>query len=179
MNLLLMRFQVEMIITAPNSSYCLLSLAALRESQSQGDIHADSRRTRVGHFCRPGVVIQKQVGISAAVVVPAVAHRSALVCRKERYSLTTRTVIELQAYIANTFPNDTLHCTICHEMMFRRISCHTRNYEGVLHSHRYARYKWARQTCPVCDTPWNDDSEDKQRRAAKEGSSKVKTNTRE
>lgn len=30
----LRRAQVEMIITAPNSSYCLSSMAALRESQS-------------------------------------------------------------------------------------------------------------------------------------------------
>ena len=164
-NLLLMRFQVEMIITAPNSSYCLSSLAALRKSQSQGDIYEDSRRTCVRHFCRPGVVIQKQVGISAAVVVPAVAHRLALMCRKERHSLTTRTMIELQAYIANTFPNDTPHCAICHEMMFRGIGCHTRNYEGVLHSHCYAGYKRARQTCLVCNTPWNGDSEGKQKKS--------------
>ena len=107
------------------------------------------------------MVIQKQVRIPAAINVPAVADRSVLMCRKGRYSLTTRTIVELQTYIANTFPNDTLNCTICHEMVFRGIRCYTRNCEGVLHSHCYAGYKRARQTCPVCDAPWNGDSEGK------------------
>lgn len=79
--------------------------------------------------------------------------------RKGRYSLTTRSTVELQTYITNTFPNDILNCTVCHEMVFRGIRCYTRNCEGVLHSHCYSAYKRARQTCPVCDTPWNGDSE--------------------
>jgi hypothetical protein len=89
------------------------------------------------------------------------AHPSILTYRKGRYSLTTRSTVELQTYITNTFPNDILHCTVCHEMVFRGIRCYTRNCEGVLHSHCYAAYKRARQTCPVCDTPWNGDSEGK------------------
>jgi hypothetical protein len=80
---------------------------------------------------------------------------------KGRYSLTTRSTVELQIYIANTFPNDVLHCTVCHEMVFRGIRCYTRNCEGLLHSHCYAAYKRARQTCPVCETSWNGDSEGK------------------
>jgi len=81
--------------------------------------------------------------------------------RKGRYSLTTRSTVELQTYITNNFPNDILHCTVCHEMVFRGIKCYTRNCEGTLHNHCYAAYKRARQTCPVCDTPWNGDSEGK------------------
>lgn len=69
--------------------------------------------------------------------------------------------MELQTYIVNTFPNDILHCTVCHEMVFRGVKCYTRNCEGTLHSHCYAAYKRARQTCPVCDTSWNGDSEAK------------------
>ena len=89
---------------------------------------------------------------------------SILIYRKGRYSLTTRSAVELQTYIASTFPNDILHCTVCHEMVFRGIRCYTRNCEGTLHSHCYAAYKRARQTCPVCDTPWNGDSEGKLKR---------------
>ena len=81
--------------------------------------------------------------------------------RKGRYSLTTRSTVELQTYIANTFPNDILHCTVCHEMVFRGARCYTRNCEGILHGHCYAAYKRARQTCPVCDSPWSGDSEGK------------------
>ena len=77
------------------------------------------------------------------------------------YSLTARSIVELQTYIANTFPNDILHCTVCHEMVFRGVRCCTRNCEGILHSHCYAAYKRARQMCLVCDTPWNGDSEGK------------------
>jgi len=83
------------------------------------------------------------------------------VYRKGRYSLTARSVVELQTYITNAFPNDVLHCTVCHEMVFRGVRCYTRNCEGMLHSHCYAAYRRARQTCPVCDSVWNGDSEGK------------------
>lgn len=92
------------------------------------------------------------------------AHPSIPVRRKGRYSLTARSIVELQTYITNTFPNDVLHCTVCHEMIFRGVRCYTRNCEGTLHSHCYAAYRRARQTCPVCDSPWNGDSEGKLKR---------------
>ena len=91
-------------------------------------------------------------------------HSFVPACRKGRYSLTARSTVELQTYISNTFPNDILHCTVCHEMVFRGIRCYTRNCEGTFHSHCYAAYKRGRQTCPVCDTPWNGDSEGKLKR---------------
>ncbi|KAF9647607.1 hypothetical protein BDM02DRAFT_3097856 [Thelephora ganbajun] len=131
----------EMIITAPNSSYCLSSMAALRETQSLKATFTKTHGERVlDTFVARGWLYKSKSG---------------------RYSLTTRSTVELQTYITNTFPNDILHCTVCHEMVFRGIRCYTRNCEGVLHNHCYAAYKRARQTCPVCDTPWNGDSEGK------------------
>ena len=38
---------------------------------------------------------------------------------------------------------------------------YARNCEGILHSHSYAACKRVKQTCPVCDSPWNGDSEEK------------------
>lgn len=92
------------------------------------------------------------------------AHSPIPIYRKGRYSLTTRSTVELQNYISNTFPNDIFHCTVCHEMVFRGIRCYTLNCEGILHSHCYAAYKRTRQACPVCDKPWNGDSEGKLKR---------------
>ncbi|KAF9780554.1 Nse1 non-SMC component of SMC5-6 complex-domain-containing protein [Thelephora terrestris] len=132
---------VEMIITAPNSSYCLSSLAALRESQT---LKATFTKTHAER-------------ILDTFVARGWLHKS----KKGRFSLTTRSIVELQTYIANTFPNDVLHCTVCHEMVFRGIRCHTRNCEGILHSHCYAAYKRTRQMCPVCEASWGGDSEGK------------------
>ena len=91
-----------------------------------------------------------------------------LACRKGRYTLTTRSAVELQTYISNTFPNDVLHCTVCHEMVLRGIRCYTRNCEGTLHSHCYTVYKRAKHACPVCDAPWNGDSEGKVKKVGEE-----------
>ena len=154
-----------MIITAPNSSYCLSSMAALRESQSLKATFTKTHAERVldtfvarGWLCKSKSVLQSIVVTTSATSSP---FGSRVLYRKGRYSLTTRSTVELQTYITNTFPNDILHCTVCHEMVLRGVKCYTRNCEGMLHSHCYAAYRRARQTCPVCETPWNGDSEGK------------------
>jgi len=150
-----------MIITAPNSSYCLSSMAALRESQSLKATFTKTHAERVlDTFVARGWLYKSKSVLQRFKLLRA--HTSTLIYRKGRYSLTTRSTVELQTYITNTFPNDVLHCTVCHEMVFRGVRCYTRNCEGLLHSHCHAAYKRARQTCPVCDTPWNNgDSEGK------------------
>ena len=93
-----------------------------------------------------------------------------LTYRPGRYSLTTRSTVELQTYIANTFPNDTLRCTVCHKAVFCGIMCYSQNYEGTLRIHYYATYKRTRQTCPTCNTPRSGDSEGKLKKV---GESKI------
>ena len=109
------------------------------------------------------MAIQERVRILIPVIITTSNH-SIPIFRKGRYSLTVRSIVELQTYITNTFPNDVLHCTICHEMIFRGVRCYTRNCEGMLHSHCYAAYRRARQACPVCSVPWDRDSEGKLKR---------------
>ena len=58
-----------MIVTAPNSSYCLSSMAALRESQSLKSNFTKTHTGRVLDTRRPRVVTQEQVRTSVIVVI--------------------------------------------------------------------------------------------------------------
>jgi len=104
----------------------------LRKSISQGNVHEDLCGARVGHFRCSWMVIQEQVR------TPINCRNFFLTYRKGRYSLTTHSTVELQTYITNTFPNDILHCTVCHKTVFHGIRCYTRNYKGTLCGHCYA-----------------------------------------
>ena len=75
-------FQVEMIITAPNSSYCLSSMAALRESQSLKANFTKTHAERVlDTFVARGWLYKSKFVLQLiAVIIPAVGSHFRLPC---------------------------------------------------------------------------------------------------
>ncbi|KAI0302103.1 hypothetical protein BC826DRAFT_498311 [Russula brevipes] len=89
------RALVEQIMLAPNSSYSISSLAALRE---------------VNALTSPMSKTQAE-----SVLASLVAKGWLLKSKKGRYSLSPRALLELQPYLKSTYPDEVLDCTICFE----------------------------------------------------------------
>ncbi|CAA7271772.1 unnamed protein product [Cyclocybe aegerita] len=125
---------VEQIMLAPHESYSVSSLAALREltaaklsmSKSQAEIVLAS-------FVSKGWLLKSVRG---------------------RYSLSTRSLLELFPYLKSTYPEEILECTVCFEILTRGIACTTKNCKVRMHFHCFTTYRRRHQACPTCTTGW-------------------------
>jgi len=127
---------VELVMLAPNESFSVSSLAALREvsslpgkgsmTKSQGEVVLDS----------------------------FVANGWLLKSKKGRYSLSTRSLLELHSYLKTTYPNELIECTICMEILTQGVACHTANCKTRLHHHCLVKYRRRNNTCPSCTQEW-------------------------
>ncbi|KAF9567521.1 hypothetical protein CPC08DRAFT_680722 [Agrocybe pediades] len=132
---------VEQIMLAPHEAYSVSSLAALREinelklsmTKSQGEILLAS-------FVAKGWLLKSKLG---------------------RYSLSTRSLLELQPYLKSTYPDEILECTVCMEILTRGLACYTPNCKVRMHHHCFARYRRSSE-CPSCSTKWPQQAKDKQ-----------------
>jgi hypothetical protein len=91
---------VEQIILAPNEAYSVSSLAALREVNAlKSNMTKAQAEIVLASFVAKGWLLKSQRG---------------------RYSLSTRTLIELYKYLKETFGDEyILECTICMEVSCR------------------------------------------------------------
>ncbi|EPQ58234.1 hypothetical protein GLOTRDRAFT_35587 [Gloeophyllum trabeum ATCC 11539] len=125
---------VEQIMLAPHESFSVSSLAALREVNF---LKANMTKTQaevvLGSFVAKGWLVKSQRG---------------------RYSLSTRSLLELLPYLKSTYPDEVLECTICLEILTRGIACNTRNCKVRLHGHCFNNYKRVHSTCPSCNESW-------------------------
>ncbi|KAL6309242.1 Nse1 non-SMC component of SMC5-6 complex-domain-containing protein [Sparassis latifolia] len=129
---------VEQIMLAPNESYTVSSLAALREV---GTLKANMTKTQ------------------AEVVLSSFVAKGWLVKSREgRYSLSTRTLLELQPYLRSTYPDEIIECTICMEMITRGVACYTAHCKTRLHTHCFNNYRRRNQNCPTCNENWSADA---------------------
>ncbi|KAH8106987.1 Nse1 non-SMC component of SMC5-6 complex-domain-containing protein [Cristinia sonorae] len=128
---------IEQIMLAPNETYCISSFAALREvgnlkpvmTKTQGEIVLNSFVSKGWlHFSRGG-----------------------------KYSLSRRSLLELQSYLKSAYPDEVLECTICFEMVTEGMSCKTPNCKARLHKHCYTVYRRRLDTCPTCSEKWGND----------------------
>nr|VWO98843.1 Argininosuccinate lyase (Probable argininosuccinate lyase) [Ganoderma boninense] len=114
------RISLEQIMLAPNEAFCVSSLAALREVNS-----LKSSMTKT---------------VAEATLNSFVAKGWLMKSRRGRYSLSTRTVLELQTYLRTTYENEVIECTICME---------TR-----MHTHCFNHYRRRNNACPSCKEDW-------------------------
>ncbi|KAH9951923.1 Nse1 non-SMC component of SMC5-6 complex-domain-containing protein [Amylocystis lapponica] len=145
---------VEQIMLAPNESYCVSSLAALREASSlKSNMSKTQAEVVLGSFVAKGWLTKSKRG---------------------RYSLSTRTLLELQPYLKSTYPDEIIECTICMDMVTRGIACYTANCKTRMHDRCFQTYRRHNQKCPTCDGNWSTDANTKKlipigERAFKEG----------
>ncbi|KAI5122058.1 hypothetical protein M0805_006042 [Coniferiporia weirii] len=123
---------VEQIVLAPNYAFSVSSLAALRE---------------VSHLKAAMTKAQGEI-VLASFVARGWLVRSTL----GRYSLGTRSIIELGAYLKNTYDEVELpECTACMELVTKGLMCRTPNCKVRLHKHCKDGIK---DRCPACQQQW-------------------------
>lgn len=131
---------VEQIMLASNECYSLSSLAALREVNSLKTNMSKSQ--------------------AEAVLNSLVAKGWLLKSKRGRYSLSTRTLLELLPYLKSNYPDECLECTICMEIVTRGVACTTAKCQTRMHQHCFTklRARHARTQCPTCQCDWPQDA---------------------
>jgi len=82
--------------------------------------------------------------------------------QRGRYSLSTRTLLELYKYLKETFGEEyILECTICMEIITRGVACHTPNCKTRMHYHCFKRFRRQASACPSCKHDWPQDADSK------------------
>ncbi|KAF8478618.1 Nse1 non-SMC component of SMC5-6 complex-domain-containing protein [Russula ochroleuca] len=128
------RALVEQIMLAPNSSYSISSLAALRE---------------VNALTSPMSKTQAE-----SVLASFVAKGWLLKSKKGRFSLSPRALLELQPYLKSTYPDEILDCTICFEILTRGHACPRAKCRVRMHNPCYETYRRSNSKCPACGEDW-------------------------
>ncbi|EJD05811.1 uncharacterized protein FOMMEDRAFT_78233 [Fomitiporia mediterranea MF3/22] len=141
---------VEQIMLAPKHAYSLSSLGALRE---------------ISHL--KGSSMTKAQG---EVILASFVARGWLVKSKRgRYSLGTRSLLELGPYLKSTYedadssPNSSplLECVACLDLVTKGYMCPTTNCNAPLHKHCYEAYRRRNVSpkCPKCQKEWGEGRE--------------------
>lgn len=128
---------VEQIMLAPHEAYSVSSLLALREVNSlKTNMTKAQAEIVLGSFVAKGWLLKS---------------------RRGRYSLSTRTLLELLPYLKSSYPEECLECIICYEIITRGVACSTPNCKARLHYHCCRKYRSRNAKCPVCSQDWPQD----------------------
>ncbi|KAK7466996.1 hypothetical protein VKT23_004059 [Stygiomarasmius scandens] len=127
---------VDQIMLARNEAFSLSSMAALREVSN---IKPKSNMTKTQ---------------AETVLASFVAKGWLLRSKRGRYSLSTRTLLELYPYLKSTYGDELLYCTICHEVVTKGMGCHRPNCQVRLHFHCFNLYRRRNSACPTCKIEW-------------------------
>lgn len=128
---------VEQIMLAPHEAYSVSSLLALREVNSlKTNMTKAQAEIVLGSFVAKGWLLKS---------------------RRGRYSLSTRTLLELLPYLKSSYPEECLECVICYEIITRGVACSTPNCKARLHYHCCRKYRSRNAKCPACSQDWPQD----------------------
>ncbi|KAG1768322.1 hypothetical protein EDD22DRAFT_977870 [Suillus occidentalis] len=128
---------VEQIMLAPHEAYSVSSLLALREVNSlKTNMTKAQAEIVLGSFVAKGWLLKS---------------------RRGRYSLSTRTLLELLPYLKSSYPEECLECIICYEIITRGVACSTPNCKARLHYHCCRKYRSRNAKCPACSQDWPQD----------------------
>ncbi|KAE9399308.1 hypothetical protein BT96DRAFT_920250 [Gymnopus androsaceus JB14] len=136
---------VEQIMLARNESFSVSSLAALREvsaGKEKMNLTKAQAEVLLGSFVANGWLLRSKRG---------------------RYSLSSRSLLELLPYLKSTYPDEIVECTICHEIITKGIACKRDNCQTRMHYHCFNAYRRRKTalTCPACTLDWPQDPTDK------------------
>ncbi|KAG8771397.1 hypothetical protein FRC12_003642 [Ceratobasidium sp. 428] len=132
---------VEQIVLSQNDAYSIPATAALREvSQLQGKgITKSEAEYLLSSFVAKGWLLKSKRG---------------------RYSLSSRSLVELQNYFRETYPDEYNECASCMEPVTKGVACRTENCASRMHTHCYTAWVRARGDraleCPQCKQSWRE-----------------------
>ncbi|KAH7923864.1 hypothetical protein BV22DRAFT_1067934 [Leucogyrophana mollusca] len=125
---------IEQIMLAPHESYSVSSFTALREVNSlKTNMSKTQAEVVLGSFVSKGWLLKSKRG---------------------RYSLSTRTLLEMLNYLKQTYPEECLECTICMEIVTRGVACTRPNCQTRLHFHCFTASRRINPKCPTCGQDW-------------------------
>ncbi|KAH9050707.1 hypothetical protein EDB84DRAFT_1555336 [Lactarius hengduanensis] len=84
--------------------------------------------------------------------------------KKGRFSLSPRSLLELQPYLKSTYPDEILECTICFEILTRGHACPKAKCGVGMHNACYDTYRRSvggKGKCPKCSEDWGRAGNDK------------------
>lgn len=128
-------------------------MTALREVNNlKQTITKSSAQTLLDTFVVRGWLLKsRQVAVSGTFVPYQLDFR------RGRYSLSSRTLLELQTYLKTNYEDDIHECTICLELLTKGVGCYTLQCGARLHAHCYKRFaRENRISCPSCQVDWSD-----------------------
>ncbi|KAF9453211.1 hypothetical protein P691DRAFT_695193, partial [Macrolepiota fuliginosa MF-IS2] len=131
---------VEQIMLAPRHKYSVSSFVALREVS----------------MIKPKSNITKS---QAEAVLTTFVARGWLVKSKDgRYSLSGRSLLELQPYLQTNYADQIITCSLCEEILTTGIACSHEDCKCRMHPHCFKRYSRARTNGPLpcknCSKEW-------------------------
>ena len=102
---------------APHESFSVSSLAALRELSAikpKSNMSKTQAEIVLSSFVAKGWLLKSKY----VILICAIFYEQYVVFeyRRGRYSLSTRSLLELQSYLKTTYPDELQECTICLEV---------------------------------------------------------------
>ncbi|KAF9970034.1 hypothetical protein BGZ73_007361 [Actinomortierella ambigua] len=133
---------LDAIVNADDDAFCIGSKAALIESSNLKN--KDNK---------PLVLTKKE---AEALLARFVADQWFLRSSAGAYSLSMRTLLELQTFLKETYPNQIQECTLCMDIITKGQRCQVSACAARLHHHCAQRYFQNRtnKTCPTCQSQW-------------------------
>ncbi|QRV85901.1 non-structural maintenance of chromosomes element 1 [Ceratobasidium sp. AG-Ba] len=133
---------IEQIVLANNDAFSIPATAALRE---------------VSHLSGKSITKSEAEHLLSSFVAKGWLLKS----KRGRYSLSSRSLLELQNYFRETYPEEYNECTYCMEPITKGIRCPTENCISRMHTHCYRTWCRARRDrpleCPQCKHSWDED----------------------
>ncbi|KAF7294990.1 Phosphatidylserine synthase [Mycena indigotica] len=127
---------VEQIMLAPRESYSISSLAALREVSA---LKPKSNMSKT----------QAEVVLSSFV-----ANGWLLRSKRGRYSLSSRSLLELALYLKSTYPDELHECTFCSGVVTKGYACKAPNCDCHIHTQCFTKLIQRSRHCPACSKGW-------------------------
>ncbi|KAG0309290.1 hypothetical protein BGZ98_003892 [Dissophora globulifera] len=134
---------LDSIVMANDEAYCISSTAALHEAGQlkNKDSKSLSLTKRDAEALLDRFVADKWFIRSAAGA----------------YSLSMRSILELQTYLKETYGEQIQECTLCMEIITKGQRCEVAACSSRLHYHCASAYfkNMNNPVCPTCHSPWN------------------------
>ncbi|KAL1745609.1 Nse1 non-SMC component of SMC5-6 complex-domain-containing protein [Schizophyllum fasciatum] len=130
---------VEQIIMAPRNAFSISSFLALREINE----------------LKPKANMTKSQGEET---LSSFVNRGWLVkSRRGRYTLSTRTLLELKGYIRSEYPDQIPTCMHCDDFVTVGVTCKC---GSAIHKHCFTQWRSRRSQCKECRAEWAGKSDD-------------------
>jgi len=148
-------------MTAPFNAYCVSSLAAVREVNNMSNkMTKSAAENTLSNLVAKGW-LYKTPSVSS-LIFPLILI-DFVASRRGRYTLSTRSLLELELYIRRTFQDEVIDCALCEQLLTLGYTCASNwpNHPAQkpcgthMHKHCFASHRQGSAKCLACDVDWS------------------------